>query len=130
MVFSARLPVIAPLDNVRRYIPPNRHVPRRQTLIKDGTSGRGHFRDPSRAPNSASTGAAPEPAGLWRFTGRAVLDVFLPRRADALGRAEKNVKGGNLGQPRPGAAVHVAKEAVGARSAWSQSFPVTRARPR
>jgi len=64
------------------------------------------------------------------FTGRAVLDVFLPEDAHSPHRAAKNVKGGNLGQPLPGADVPATREAAGVPSAWSQSFPVAPARPR
>ncbi len=47
-----------------------------------------------RRERSTDTVAAQEPADIWRRTGRAVLDVFLNRRAHALDRAEKNVMGG------------------------------------
>ena len=71
-----------PLDNVRHHVPPNRFSPRCQTLIKDGTSGRGQSREPSRSvlPVQGPTNPSTPPCALTRRISRAASSISSPTR--------------------------------------------------
>ena len=86
LVFSLRLPGSAPLDNDRRGVPLNPIVPQRRTLIKDGTSGRGHSRvlEKTRMPGNPLRCTSPSHEAGRRRPIRAVAAVPFPHRATAL----------------------------------------------